>query len=327
MFQYSVILGNVGQCSDRYMTCGYGRPFELPELFERVASIPGVTGIEYIGNWHLSDKTVHQIAELQKQYGFRAVAIIPDHFGTPIWSKGAFTAPDAKVRKAAVEETVRMAELAREIGCPMLSLWNGQDGYDYPLQADYTDAARWLADGLGECCARIPDQKISLEYKPKEPRNHCFLPNVWAALTLIAESGAKNMGVTIDVGHSLEAYENVSEAACAAMSRGRLFHFHMNDNWRLWDDDMIAGSVHTIEFIELFYWLRKLGYSGYISTDQYPYRENSRDAVAQTVKWMQTFEKITERIDSQQMQELLDRNDAVASNELLRRLMFGWLEP
>ena len=163
MFQYSVILGNVGQCSDRYMTCGYGRPFELPELFERVASIPGVTGIEYIGNWHLSDKTVHQIAELQKQYGFRAVAIIPDHFGTPIWSKGAFTAPDAKVRKAAVEETVRMAELAREIGCPMLSLWNGQDGYDYPLQADYTDAARWLADGLGECCARIPDQKISAE--------------------------------------------------------------------------------------------------------------------------------------------------------------------
>lgn len=170
-------------------------------------------------------------------------------------------------------------------------------------------------------------KKISLEYKPKEPRNHCFLPNVWAALTLIAESGAKNMGVTIDVGHSLEAYENVSEAACAAMSRGRLFHFHMNDNWRLWDDDMIAGSVHTIEFIELFYWLRKLGYSGYISTDQYPYRENSRDAVAQTVKWMQTFEKITERIDSQQMQEILDRNDAVASNELLRRLMFGWLEP
>ena len=69
MFQYSVILGNVGQCSDRYMTCGYGRPFELPELFERVASIPGVTGIEYIGSWHLSDKTVHQIADLQKQYG------------------------------------------------------------------------------------------------------------------------------------------------------------------------------------------------------------------------------------------------------------------
>ena len=31
MYQYSVILGNVGQCSDRYMTCGYGRTYEIPE--------------------------------------------------------------------------------------------------------------------------------------------------------------------------------------------------------------------------------------------------------------------------------------------------------
>ena len=230
------------------------------------------------------------------------------------------------MRKAAINETVKMAELAGEIGCQMISIWNGQDGYDYPLQADYINAAKWLADGLGECCALVPDKKISLEYKPKEPRNHCFLPNVWAALTLIAESGMQNMGITIDVGHSLEAYENVSEAICAAMSRGKMFHFHMNDNWRLWDDDMIAGSVHTIEFIEMFYWLRKLGYNAFISTDQYPYRENSRDAVAQTVKWMQTFERIASNIDMTEMQAILDQNDAVASNEYLRRLMFGHLE-
>ena len=55
MLNYSVILGNVGQCSDRYMTAGYGRKYEIPELFERVASIEGVTGVEYIGNWHVSD--------------------------------------------------------------------------------------------------------------------------------------------------------------------------------------------------------------------------------------------------------------------------------
>lgn len=326
MFQYSVILGNVGQCSDRYMTCGYGRPFELPELFERVASIPGVTGIEYIGNWHVSDKNIHLISDLQKQYGFKAVAIIPDHFGAPIWGRGAFTAPDKKVRQAAVTETLKMAECARELGCNLLSIWNGQDGYDYPLQADYIDAQKWLAEGLCECCTLAPDMKISLEYKPKEPRNHSFIPNVYAALTLISESKLPNMGITIDVGHSLEAYENVSEAVCAAMSRDKMFHFHMNDNWRLWDDDMIAGSVHTIEYIELFYWLRKLEYSQFISTDQYPYREESRDAVAQTVKWMQTFEKLVSQIDMDKMQAILNDNDAVASNEYLRQLLFGHLD-
>lgn len=323
MLNYSVILGNVGQCSDRYMTDGYGRKFEIPELFERVASIEGVKGVEYIGNWHISDKTLNLIQSHQQQYGFKAVAIIPDHFGTKHWGKGAFTSPDAAIRKLAVKETLDMCSLGRELGCDTISIWNGQDGYDYPLQADYVSANKWLLEGLTECCEAAPDMRISLEYKPKEPRCHCFISNVWAALTLIAESGRPNMGITIDVGHSFEAYEDVAEAVAAAMSRGRMFHFHMNDNWKLWDDDMIAGSLHTVEFVEMFYYLRKLGYTGFISTDQYPYREDSRDAVEQTVKWMRTFERLADKIDMARMQKILDGNDAVASTAYMRELMFG----
>ena len=323
MLNYSVILGNVGQCSDRYMTDGYGRKFEIPELFERVASIKGVSGLEYIGNWHVSDKTIGLVSDLRKQYGFKSVAIIPDHFGTKHWGMGAFTNPDASIRRLAVKETLDMCVFARELECDTISIWNGQDGYDYPLQADYVKAYNWLLEGLTECCDAAPDMRISLEYKPKEPRNHSFLANVWTALTIIGESGMPNMGITIDVGHSLEAYEDVSEAICAAMARGRMFHFHMNDNWRLWDDDLIAGSVHTVEYIEMFYWLKKLGYDNYISTDQYPYREDSRDAVEQTVKWMQTFERLADRVDMPRMQAILDKNDAVASTAYMRELMFG----
>ena len=323
MLRYSVILGNVGQCSDRYMTDGYGRKFEISELFERVASIDGVTGVEYIGNWHVSDQTVGLLSDLRKKYGLQSVAIIPDHFGSKIWGKGAFTAPEKSVRAAAVKETLEMAAYARELDCDLISIWNGQDGYDYPLQADYGPAYEWLLEGLRECCEAAPDIRFSLEYKPKEPRNHSFIPNVWSALTIIAESGMPNLGVTIDVGHSFEAYENVAESVCAAMRREKMFHFHMNDNWKFWDDDMIAGSVHTIEYIEMFYWLRKLGYGGFISTDQYPYRENSRDAVEQTVLWMKCFEKLAGKIDMDRMQKILDANDAVSSTAYMRELMFG----
>ena len=323
MLNYSVILGNVGQCSDRYMTAGYGRKYEIPELFERVASIEGVTGVEYIGNWHVSDKTIGLLCDLRKQYNFKSVAIIPDHFGSQIWAKGAFTSFDPEVRKAAVRETLHTAELGRELECDMISIWNGQDGYDYPLQADYVSAHKWLADGITECAEAMPDIKFALEYKPKEPRNHSFLANVWTAIALIGEMKKDNVGITIDVGHALEAYENVSESICAAMTRGKMFHFHMNDNWRLWDDDMICGSVHTIEFIEMFYWLKKLNYTGYISTDQYPYREDSRGAVEQTVKWMQAFEKVADSLDGERMQKILDKNDAVKSTEYMREIMFG----
>ena len=33
--KYAVILGNVGSCSDRYMTGGYSEPFTVEQLFER----------------------------------------------------------------------------------------------------------------------------------------------------------------------------------------------------------------------------------------------------------------------------------------------------
>lgn len=323
MINYSIILGNVGQCSDRYMTDGYGRKFEIPELFERVASIEGVTGVEYIGNWHVSDKTIGLLSDLRKQHKLKSVAIIPDHFGSKIWAKGAFTSPDPEVRRAAVDETLSMAKLGRELECGMMSIWNGQDGYDYPLQADYVNAHKWLSEGISECADAMPDMKFALEYKPKEPRNHSFLANVWTSIALINEMKKENIGITIDVGHSLEAYENVSESICAAMQRNKMFHFHMNDNWRLWDDDMICGSVHTIEFIEMFYWLKKLGYTGYISTDQYPYREDGRDAVEQTVKWMRAFEKVADRLDMERVQKILDANDAVKSTEYMREIMFG----
>ena len=47
-------------------------------------------------------------------------------------------------------------------------------------------------------------------------------------------------------------------------------------------------QARSIRFhlLNFFYWLKKTGYGGYISTDQYPYREDGRDAVNETVRWM-----------------------------------------
>lgn len=325
MFDFSIILSNVGSCSDRYMTCGYDRPFEVEELFARVASIETVTGVELIGNAHITrdDKAIERIRSLAKQYNLKIVAIIPDHFGVPVWKQGAFTAPKADVRKAAVRETLDMADAGLALGCDLISIWNGQDGYDYPLQADYVDAQKWMAEGLAEVAQARPQVKFGLEYKPKEPRNHSFIPNVWSALALARECPTDNVGVTIDVGHSFEAYENVSEAICTAMTRDKMFHFHINDNYKAWDDDMITGSIHTIEFIEMFYWLRRLNYKGFISIDQYPYREDGRDACEQSIKWMRTFEAAAEKIDLPRMKEILAANDAVASTAYMRELIFG----
>jgi xylose isomerase len=75
------------------------------------------------------------------------------------------------------------------------------------------------------------------------------------------------------------------------MSGKKLFHLHFNDNYRYWDDDMIVGSVHLVEYVELLYWLKKIGYNGWYSMDQYPYREDGKHAIEESVKFIQAIER------------------------------------
>ena len=103
----------------------------------------------------------------------------------------------------------------------------------------------------------------------------------------------------------------------------RLKHIHINDNYRLWDDDMIVGSVHTLEFLEFIYWLRHTGYEGYMTLDQFPYREDGREAIDESAKWLDYLESIVDRADMDEVHATLAKNDAIASSRLMRRLLGG----
>ncbi len=76
-------------------------------------------------------------------------------------------------------------EWARQLDCEVVDLWFGQDGYDYPFQADYQAAWDRIIEGTIECAEHVPDVKLVLEYKPKEPRTHCFIATV--GKTLVAD--------------------------------------------------------------------------------------------------------------------------------------------
>ncbi len=320
--KFSVILGNVGSCSDRY--CGsYSPPFTNEELFDRVKSIEGVKGVELVGTWHITPDNVSEIKSLLNKTGLQLVSIIPDHFGVAKWKMGAFTNKDSGIRREAVAVTKSMIDAARILACPLISLWPGQDGYDYYFEGDYIKERTWFEEGVAECCEYAGDIRISIEYKPKEPRNRSYPSNVYSTLLMVKEIGMDNCGVTIDYGHSTVAYENVAESVAVLKKYGdKLFHLHMNDNYTLWDDDMIAGSIHTIPYLELFYWLKKTGYNSWISTDQYPYREDGRDAVNETVRWMDLFVKLVNRMDDNRIEEILARGNACEASAYMRELMF-----
>jgi xylose isomerase len=146
-----------------------------------------------------------------------------------------------------------------------------------------------------------------------------------AADTLLVarETGLPNVGVTIDTGHSLAGYENMEEdAVILSKKKKKLFHMHFNDNYRSWDDDMIVGSVHFVEFLELLFWLNEMQYDGWYSMDQYPYREDGQAALRGSVEFLQGIEKILTASAMNELREIIARGDPIESTRWIRKTIF-----
>ena len=67
--KYAVILGNVGSCSDRYMTGGYSEPFTVEQLFERLSTIDNVHAVEFVGGWQLTLDNRQMVKEQLEKFG------------------------------------------------------------------------------------------------------------------------------------------------------------------------------------------------------------------------------------------------------------------
>ena len=322
MLKYSVFLGNVGSCFDRYCT-EYAKPFSLSELFERAASIEKLDAVDLVMTWDMMEQK-EEIKELLKKTGLGVGSLAVDTFANPIYQKGSLSSTDETVRARALDDAKRVIDFAEEISCPIVTLWPGQDGYDYIFAADYIKERQLFADGLEELCRYNEDIIITVEYKLKEPRTHSYLSTVGSTLLMMEKIGLPNLGIALDYGHAALGYETAAEAvAMCKMYGDRLKHIHINDNYRLWDDDMIVGTVHTLEYLEFFYWLKKTGYDGYLVIDQFPYREDGRDAVSESAEWLDALQKTAERIDEKEIKEVLAKRDGVASSRYMRKLLFG----
>jgi sugar phosphate isomerase/epimerase len=322
--RYSVILGNLGNTCDRFLPTGYKDRLPLSAMIRQAASIPGIQGLELVGSWDITEENAATVRRLLLRHGLACVSIIPDLFSRKQWGRGSLAAKDASVRRAALAEIRSVARIARTMGCGLINLWLGQDGYDYPLQSDYRAERAALIEGLNRVASEHPDLRFALEYKMMEPRTHCFLARAADTLLVARDTGCANVGVCIDTGHALMAHENLAEAAVLLQSgEPRLFHVHFNDNYRGWDDDMIVGSVHFVEYLEFLFWLRETRYAGWHSMDQYPYREDGRRAVAESVAFLRDVDRLLTPASMAELRTIIAAGDATRSARWVRQRVFG----
>ncbi len=318
--RFGACLPTFGNCADRYCLGGYGGGgTTVQEMLDLSLKVEGLDGLELVGNWHVNDENIRDVARMFEDRNLKICMLVPDLWTQAKWGRGSLAAPDAKTRQDAIDETRKVMDWAAELGCAYVDVWPGQDGYDYSFQADYTNAWHWLRDGIEKCANHNADVRVLLEYKLKEPRTHCFVNS--AAKVLLLTEDLPNVGVLLDVGHALAAQENMAETVALLHEYGKLDYLHLNDNYRAWDDDMMVGAVHLVEYLELAYWLKRVNYQGWLTLDIFPYREDGVRAATQCYKWMEGLFEAVDRVGMDAIGEVIAEADGCSAVDLVRRAL------
>ena len=307
---------------DRYATDGYGPAVSLIEAIDKAGQVGDLSVVDLNYPFVDPNLSLDEVEVALKRNNLGVIGITPEIY-TRQFSKGAFTNPDAGVRRLANAMCNDAANVVRRFGADYVKLWPGQDGWDYPFQVDHGKLWQMSMDGVGELASQNPDLKFVIEYKPREPRNHMSFDSVARTLLGIEKIGLPNIGILLDFGHSLYGGESPADAAQLAIDHGRLFGMDVNDNLRAWDDDMVAGSVHPMELFEFFYVLRKNKWEGVWQLDQFPFREDSVGAAKLAIDFLKVIDRALDKLDFDAMQAAQDRQDALEAQRLARAALFS----
>ncbi|MEP1354822.1 MAG: TIM barrel protein [Tateyamaria sp.] len=243
------------------------------------------------------------------------------YYTDPGYKLGAFTHPDPSVRRAAIDETKRGLDVLAEMGGNLMTLWMGQDGFDYSFQMDYARAWGETIEAMIEVADHNPDLDIALEYKPNEPRAFALMPDAATTLLAIKEIGRDNTGVTLDFAHVLYADEMPAFAAALVARHSRILGVHLNDGYGKWDNGLMVGAVHPIQTVELLVELARIGYDGALYFDTFP-DHSGLDPVEEARTNVEVVERLrrvaTRLVDNADLQAAIARQDAPRTMRLVQ---------
>lgn len=293
------------------------------DLLRAVAGVPGLTAVELNYPQHLRGTTEAELRQALAETGLVLTALSLRFEGEE-FADGAFTSPRAASRDTAIRLAQEAVELAARLGVPHVNLWMAYDGFDYPFQVDYDRLWADEIDGFQRVAEHDPAIRVSVEYKPLDPRRTALIRGMGEALLAVREVGLPNFGVQIDFCHCLMAREQPALAAALALRDGRLFGVHLNDGYGQADDGLLVGSVHPWQTLELLATLRRHDYRGTIYFDTFPVREDPGAESAANVARVRAMEAMLDRLDMDRLAELQARHDALGVQALLQAVAFGW---
>ena len=287
-----------------------------------VAEVPGVSAVELNYPQHFSGDGNRSVLAAAADVGLSVTALNLRWDG-PDFVHGAFTHPKPENRGKAIRTACEAVVLAAQNNIEHVILWMGPDGYDYPFQADYRAMWDMEIDGFRQVAKHNPKVRVSVEYKPSDPRRTSLIRSMSDSLLAVNEVGLPNFGVTLDFCHALMAGEQPAAAAALALRAGKLFGVHLNDGNGPADDGLMVGSVHPWHTLELLAELRNANFLGTIYFDTFPDRVDPARECAANVKTVQRMLRLLDRVPLKELRQAQAGQDAVTALHIMQGLYFN----
>lgn len=272
-----------------------------------------------------------EVRRMLEGEGLVAEFVAPRLWEDPRGIDGGYTANDPACRRWAIERSLRAIDIARELGTNLIVLWLAREGTYIREAKNPLEAFRRLLEAVNKMLEYDPQITIAIEPKPNEPMDQAYLPTVGHALAFATQTAdPQRVGALIETAHVFLAGLDPSDEMAFALSMGKLWSVHLNDqNGLKFDEDKTFGSANLRA---AFNQVRVLELGGYAATGRFVgldvkamrtqpaelatrHLANSREIFLRLVEKVRTFPKELEE------QCLANRDYEALEVAILRHLM------
>ncbi len=319
MLKMAIITGFLSLTKDRFHE--YNTPLTIDEKFKLMSEIEGYNGVEIVFPYEVAD--VDETIAALNRYKLKVAAVNVNVKAEPEFRNGGLTSPNERVRSKAVQFIKDAKDFASKIGADKVTCCPLGDGYEFCFQYDYAQAWKNLIHTISEAADYNNELPLFIEYKPSETRGKCFVDTAAKALCLLNDIKIKNMGVTLDFGHSIYGNENPAEAVAMLSQSEYKYYVHINDNDGKWDWDYFCGTKHYLEYIEFLYYLKKYQYNDYFTSDTSPTRWDIRGTFEANSRLTNKIWRLLDTIDLNHMESLMGKGDYLETWKFIETNIFS----
>jgi xylose isomerase len=273
--------------------------------------------------------------ELKKKLDDAGIAVemvAPRLWFSPMTIDGAYTSNDRKCRQYAIDRSLRSIEIAGILGTDVLVLWLAREGTYLREAKSGKRSLDLLVDAFDKMLAANKRIRLAIEPKPNEPMDHAYLPTIGHALAIAQlTQDPKRVGAVIETAHCILAGLDPADEIEFAMSFGKLWSLHLNDqNGLKFDQDKPFGSTNLRSAFNQVRVLErnKYGSNGeYVCFDVHPFRTTKVDHWADHLdNSRRTFLRLVEKVrsfDEETARELVAERDYQALDQMVIEHLLG----